>query len=63
MFDVVTKELLKPVKEMVERREKFSKMQVSCPECHTKQVQLCDWSTDTGKFKCRHCKHKFTVSL
>lgn len=49
--------------EMVSRREKFSRMQPSCPSCETKQVQLCDWSTNDGKFKCRHCKHDFVISI
>lgn len=48
---------------MVKRRESFSKMQPKCPQCETKQVQLCDWSTDIGKFKCRHCKYIFDISL
>lgn len=34
-----------------------------CPECKSGQVQLVAWFSQPCKFKCRHCKHKFEVSV
>lgn len=46
--------------DMVERRERMSKLRPTCDECGTEQVQLVDWSTPVVRFKCRRCGHKFT---
>lgn len=34
---------------------------VQCAECGTKQVQLTHYLTGDPEYKCRHCKHTFTL--
>ena len=34
---------------------------VQCHKCNTFQVQIVSYLEGDPKYKCRHCKHKFTL--
>lgn len=33
----------------------------SCPECKTKQVQIISYLIGDPEYKCRHCRHVFSL--
>ncbi len=45
----------------VDRREYAASKVTPCSMCGTKQVQLLDYLGDYIKFRCRHCKHEWTI--
>jgi len=49
---------LRGINESVDRRERYCALQLSCPKCQTKQIQLIGYQDD-AEWKCRHCKFKF----
>lgn len=49
--------------DMYERRVFAMKLQPVCDKCGTQQVQLVSWSTPECEFKCRCCKHTFTIEV
>jgi len=34
---------------------------LECPECSTKQVQIISYLSGDPEWKCRHCKHKWSL--
>jgi hypothetical protein len=45
--------------QLVRRREQFRYLNMRCPKCSTRQVQLVDWRVQPAQWRCRTCKHRF----
>jgi DNA-directed RNA polymerase subunit RPC12/RpoP len=48
---------------MVQRRHRASEQKIVCPECGTRQVQLCRWYSPVCHFRCRECGKRFTADV
>lgn len=48
---------------LFDRYEKAIRLRPFCPKCKEDQQQILDWFCEPTKWKCRICKHEYTVAM